>query len=179
MKRIILFCFLGGILLSECNSQVFNTSATLKPRNFSIGVEPGLFISSRTDAYVFLHASAGVLNGVDFGFKFGLGGDQPYIGGDVEVSIGRYFSFSGGAHAWEKFGLDATGLVTFPLRKGVKFYTGLDSDIIFADETKIPIWIPIGIDIAIHKSIYFVFESEINITNDLGHFIGGGLNFIF
>jgi hypothetical protein len=180
MKKLYYLLFL---IITTSNvvvySQVFNTSSTLKPGIFCTGFEPGIYINNRTDAYIFLNGGVGITHGIDFGAKVGFGGDEPYLGADIEFSTGKIFSFSAGAHSWGNFGLDGTALFTFPLSKKTKFYTGLDSDLIFAENFEVPVWIPLGVEISIQRSIFFTFEAEVNLTNDIGHFIGTGLNFVF
>jgi hypothetical protein len=179
MKKIILLFQLLIIFDLTAYSQVFNTSSTLKPGIFNLGFEPGLYLKDGTDAYFFLHGGLGIMHGVDLSAKIGLGGYEPYIGGDAEFSFGKNFSFSVGAHSWGVFGLDATALYTFLITKSAKLYTGLDSDLYFNSNNEVVVWIPVGIDIAIQKSIYLIFDTEINITNNWGHFLGVGLDFVF
>lgn len=161
------------------HAQVFNTSSTLKRGQFSVGVEPGLYINGASDFYLFLHGGVGITHNADFGLKLGVLGNTTYIGGDVEFNLAKIFSLSVGAHSWGDFGLDGTALLTFPLTSGVKIYTGLDSDIVFANDVQVPLWIPIGLQIGMNKNMAFLFESEINITDVGSHFLGGGLSFFF
>jgi hypothetical protein len=167
-------------LATSLNAQVFNTAGTLKPGRFSAGFEPGIYINGNTDFNLFLHGGAGITQGIDFGLKLGVLGDETYFGGDIEFALAKIFSLSGGAHSYGNFGLDFTALFTFPLGTSVSLYTGLDSDIVFAEpETLFPLWVPLGVEIPLKKPILFLFETEINITDVGSHFIGGGLNFIF
>jgi hypothetical protein len=176
MKKLLIIC-LGFITLTS-NAQVFNTSSTLKRGQFSAGFEPGLYISGGSDFTLFLHGGAGITSGTDLGIKVGLLDGATYIGGDVEFALGKRFSISAGAHSWGEFGLDGTALFTFPLKKGVHLFTGLDADIEIADDVNVPLWIPLGIEIGMGNNMGFIFESEINLI-DGNHFLGGGLNFYF
>jgi hypothetical protein len=179
MKKAALFICLFLFLGLGLYAQVFNTSSTLGRGRFSAGFEPGIYVSGN-DFTLFLHGGVGITQSVDFGLKLGLLSGSTYIGGDVEFGVGKYFSVSAGAHSWGNFGLDATGLFTLPIAGVAKIYTGLDADIVLAEgNTYMPLWLPIGLEIPIRKSILFVFESEICLTNNAQHFIGGGLNFIF
>ncbi|MBN2524138.1 MAG: hypothetical protein JXB24_12770 [Bacteroidales bacterium] len=178
MKKIIfLTCLCSFITIG--NAQVFNTSGTLKPGKFSAGFEPGVYVNGETSPNLFLYAGAGIVNGLDFGLKLGLFEHDIYFGGDIEFALGKVFSLSAGAHSWGDFALDATGLLTFQLGKAVDLYTGLDMDVIFADDTLIPLWIPIGIEVPLKSYMLFLFETEINVTDVGSHYIGGGLNFLF
>jgi hypothetical protein len=162
------------------SAQIFNTSSTLKRGKFSAGFEPGIYAGNGSDFTLFLHGGIGITSGTDLGIKIGVLNNDTYVGGDVEFSLGRIFSLSAGAHSWGNFGLDATGLFTFPIKGGVGLFTGLDMDIVFEeDNTEIPLWIPIGVDIKMRSNMSFIFEAEINITDYGQHFLGGGLNFYF
>jgi hypothetical protein len=179
MKKLVLVIQLIAIINLNGSSQIFNTSNTLKPRLFCVGFEPGLYVNGGADAYFFLHGGVGISHRVDLGAKIGLGGNKPYIGGDVKFAFGKIFSLTAGAHSWGNFGLDVIALFTIPVSKRTNLFTGLDSDINFADNIEVPVWIPVGIDISIQKSIYFIIETEINVTSNWGHFFGSGLNFVF
>lgn len=162
------------------SAQIFNTSSTLGRGKFSAGFEPGIYAGGGNEFTLFLHGGIGITSGADLGLKVGLLNGATYVGGDVEFALGKRFSLSAGAHSWGDFGLDATALFTFPLKSGVGLYTGLDMDIVFAEnETYIPLWLPIGLEIKMRSNMAFLFEAEINLTDYGYHFFGGGLNFYF
>lgn len=180
MKKIKLFFVLAVITCSGIQAQVFNTSSTLKLGQFSVGVEPALYINGGNDFNLFLHGGAGITSNVDFGLKLGVMGGDVYFGGDVEFSLSRFFSISGGAHVYNDLGLDATGLVTLPLGSAANLYSGLDADMIFASGGPyLPLWIPLGLEIPIKNHLLFYFETEILLTNYGTHIIGGGVSFVF
>lgn len=177
MKKLLIFTI--SFIAISLNAQVFNTSSTLKRGQFSAGFEPGLYFGG-TDFTLFLYGGAGIASNTDLGLKIGLLNGATYVGGDVEFGLGKRFSLSVGAHGQDNFGLDGTALFTFPLKSGVRLYTGLDMDILFYDnnDVHIPLWIPLGLEIAMGNNMAFLFEAEINITEG-PHFLGGGLNFYF
>ena len=175
-SALVIICF--SVTLS---AQVFNTSGTLKKGTFSAGFEPGVYVDP-SDFNLFLHGGAGLTSNIDLGVKLGVLGDETYFGGDVEFGVGKIFSLSAGAHSYFDFGLDFTGLFTFPIGGVADLYTGLDVDVAFAEnDTYFPIWIPIGLEIPLKKDILFLFEAEINVNDEYygRHWFGGGLNFIF
>ncbi len=179
MKKTSILFLLIIVLSAGIKAQVFNTSSTLNPGKFSAGFEPGIYVSP-TNFSLFLHGGIGITRSVDFGLKVGLLNGSTYVGGDIEFEIVKFFSISAGAHAQGNFGLDATGLFTFPIGGIAKIYTGLDMNIeLEQGNTSIPLLIPLGIQIPLRKYMLFIFESEICITNNDQHYIGGGLNFVF
>lgn len=177
MKKLLIIPLV--LFTLSINAQVFNTSSTLKRGQFSAGFEPGIYAGGNNEFTLFLHGGVGITSGTDLGVKIGLLNGATYVGGDVEFTLGKIFSLAFGAHSWGDFGLDGTALFTFPIKKDVKLYTGLDSDIIFANETYIPVWVPIGLEIGVRHNMAFLFEAEINLTDVGSHFLGGGLNFYF
>jgi hypothetical protein len=180
MKKFIFVSMVVLSFITTLDAQVFNTSSTLRPGQFSAGFEPGIYISGGNDFNLFLHGGVGIVHSVDFGVKLGIMGDNVYIGGDMEFALGKHFSLSAGAHSWGDLGLDATGLFTFPIASAARLYTGLDADVILAEgNTQLPMWVPIGLEIPIKKYMLFLFETEIRLTHVGSHFIGGGLNFLF
>ena len=180
MKRYTISTALILFIGIAVSGQVFNTSATLKPGRFNLGIEPSVYVGGATDFNLFLHGGVGIVHGIDFAMKLGLMGDQVYVGGDVEFSLTKRISFAAGAHNYNDFGLDFTGLFTFPLGSSASIFGGLDADLNFpGDNIDVPLWIPLGLEIPMKKNILFIFETEINVTNHNRHFIGGGVNFLF
>ncbi len=180
MKKLLFLAMVTGLTTFSAAAQVFNTASTLKKGTFSAGIEPGVYLNGATDFNLFLHGGAGLTNNLDFGLKLGVLGRDVYFGGDVEFALASFFSFSAGAHNYGDFGLDFTGLFTFPIGNSVDLFTGLDSDIVFSEpDTRFPLWIPLGIEVPLRSSMLFVFESEISVNDPGRHFLGGGLNFIF
>ena len=180
MKKYVIFLFCLFSITLASQAQVFNTAGTLGKGSFSAGVEPGVYVNGSSRFSLFLHGGAGIANNVDFGLKLGILEPNIYFGGDVEFAFGKLFSLSAGAHTFGDFAVDATGLFTFDLGSAVDLYTGLDMDVVFTDnETIVPLWIPIGIEVPIKSSILFLFETEINVTDNAAHYIGGGVNFLF
>ncbi len=178
MKKLLLIFPIWLIALA-LNAQVFNTSSTLKRGSFSAGFEPGVYTDNNNFS-LFLHGGIGITSGTDLGVKLGVLNGNTYLGGDVEFALGKRFSLSAGAHSWNNFGLDATGLFTFPIVKNAKLYTGLDMDILFpTNDVLIPLWVPLGLEIGVKSNMSFLFEAEISLTNVGSHYFGGGLNFYF
>jgi hypothetical protein len=179
MKKIFLF-FLLISTISFASAQVFNTGQTLKPKAFSIGIEPAVFINGGADFILFLHGGAGLTKGVDFGLTIGVLGPDEYFGADVEFAIAKNMSIAAGAHHFGNFGIDGTFNLTFPIRQDVRLFTGADLDVNFPkDNVSFLLWLPIGVEIGLKSNMSFIFEAEIGLTSPSYHLIGGGLNFYF
>jgi hypothetical protein len=179
MKKITLL-LIASLLAVSVSAQVFNTGQTLKPGKFSLGVEPAVLISGNTDLVLFLHGGYGITKGVDFGLTLGVLGGATYFGADVEFALGRQMSVAVGAHDFGVFGLDGTFLLTFPIRKDIRIFTGGDMDINFYhDKPRFLLWVPIGVEIGLRNNLSFIFEAEIGLTTPAYHLIGAGVNFYF
>ncbi len=159
--------------------QVFNTGQTLKPKAFSVGIEPVVLINGGTDFILFLHGGMGLTKGIDFGMRIGALGPSNYFGADVEFAIAKQMSVAFGAHHFGDFVLDGIFNITFPIRKDVRIFTGGDLDVVFGNKTQFLLWLPIGVEIGIKSNMSFIFEAEIGLTNSAYHLIGGGVNFYF
>lgn len=188
--RKTVFLFVALMMLSVFSfGQVFNTGQTLKPKKWSLGVEPAILVNGDSEFMLFLHGGYGLKKGIDLSLKAGFLSDyDEYFGGDVEFALGRYFSVMGGAHHFGDFGLDGSLLGTYPIRSDVRISSGFDLDINFVDkineegeedgkEAIFIGWIPISLEIGLRSNLAFIFEAEINVTDDGYHFFGGGLNF--
>ncbi len=177
MKKLFLLALITISLSSH--AQVFNTAGTLKKNSFSIGLEPAVLINGGNEFMMFFHGGYGIKSGIDLGVHLGAG-NTTYFGAEIEWGLGKYFSLTTGAHNFGNFGLDGALNATFGITSGVNLFTGLDMDIIFAEpETVLPLWLPLGVEIAIKSKMSFILETEINITDNAYHLIGGGLSFYF
>ncbi len=177
-KGLILLLLIFGVMFAK--AQVFNTSGILRSGEAAIGFEPSLLVyDGTTDFQMFFHAGVGVGRNIDIGAKVGAFGDETYYGGDVEFGISKNLSLSAGAHHFHDFGLDGSANVTVPLVSGTKLITGLDMDVIFGDETKIPLWVPIGIRVSVGNGWSLIMESEIELTDEAYHYFGFGMAYGF
>ncbi len=178
MKKIHLFAF-ALVLSTALQAQVFNTAKTLKKGTFSLGIEPMIIANGGTDFILYGHMGYGLTSGIDLAAKAGILAGSTYIGADVEFAFLKNFSLSAGAHAQGDFGLDATFLGTIDLAKNVNVYGGADLDINFGGNVYFPIWLPIGVEVALNKNMAFLFEAEIGVSNSAPHLFGGGINIYF
>lgn len=179
MKKVLSFLLLL-LIVSSSFSQVFNTGQTLKPKTFSLGIEPGVMINGSSDFMLFLYGGYGIKQGIDFSVKAGFLGTTDYFGADVEFALPYRMSFAVGAHQFGDFGLDGALNITFPIKNDIRFSSGLDLDVNFNDDkTRFLLWLPLGLEIGIRKNMSFIFEAEIGLTDPAYNFIGGGLNFYF
>ncbi len=97
MKRFLLV-FAALALSFSSFSQVFNTGQTLKPKVFSVGVEPAMLINGSSEFMLFLHGGYGIRRGIDFGVKVGVLGPENYFGGRFGVCLSqKHFACCGGA----------------------------------------------------------------------------------
>ena len=179
MKRFFLILMLF-LTVSVAHSQVFNTGQTLKPKTFSVGLEPAVVINGGADFILFLHGGAGIVKGIDFGLNLGFLGPSEYFGADVEFAIAKNMSIAAGAHHYGVFGVDGTFNITFPIKKEVRILTDADVDVNFPKkDVNVLLWLPLGVEVGIRNNMSFIFEAEIGLTGPIYHLIGGGLNFYF
>jgi hypothetical protein len=178
MKRILVILLFVGVA-AGATGQVFNTASTLGRNDFSLGLEPTVHVDGPGDGFMmFFHAGYGIKSGIDVALKLGAG-NTTYFGADLEWGLGKIFSITTGAHNFGDFGLDASLNLTFPLRGDVDIFTGLDMDIVFADDVLVPLFLPIGVEIGMGRNISFILEAEVGLTDPSYHVIGGGVAFYF
>ncbi|SRR6056297_1377641 len=189
MKKISLLLLFAAFLSLQSSGQIFNTGQTLKKGTFSLGLEPTLHIDGGADGFIFFaHAGYGIKPGLDIGLKFGLANPN-YFGADLEFALGKRLSLSTGVHNYNNFGLDGTLNFVIPIKNDIRIFTGFDADFNFVETTNqegnkkteimTPLWFPIGLDIGLSSNMSLLFETEIGITDEAYHIIGGGLNFYF
>lgn len=178
MKRLALISLLVFTVLAA-TGQVFNTSSTLGRNNFSLGLEPTVHVDGPGDGFMmFFHAGYGIKSGIDLGIKLGAG-NTTYFGADLEWHLGKIVSITTGAHNFGDFGLDGSFNLAFPVKGDVDIFTGLDMDLIFADDVLVPLWLPVGVEIGMARNITFILEAQVGLTDPAWHVIGGGVAFYF
>lgn len=178
MKRIAII-FIFSLFMSGISAQVFQTAYTLKPGAFSLGINPAI---AHNDAALFLHGGYGLKQGMDLGVKLGLGWGEPYFGADLKwtMSVGMpSLAVSAGVHVHYNPGFDGTLNITFPLNSSSRLYTGLDADIVFADNIFMPVWVPIGLEVGIRQGMSVILEGSLGVTTYAPHIMNGGLVFYF
>jgi hypothetical protein len=180
-KTLICSTFLLFTLL---HAQVFNTAQTLRTGTFNLGLEPTIYdMEGDNETSLFIHGGYGINRGLDLGIKLGLGMDETYFGAELEWmlrGISPYVSVSAGAHMFNDVGIDGTLNLTFPLSKQLWLYTGLDLDVVFAEnDTFIPFWLPVGIEVGLRKNMTLLLEVEVGLNDEAYNIFGGGINFYF
>jgi hypothetical protein len=191
MKKLLLLLGLASLPLVSF-SQLFNTASILKPGSFSIGLEP---VIVQDNLGGFCQLGFGLLRSVDLALKAGIveNTGTPYLGADLEWRLKGArpsISITTGAHRNEfgHFGLDGSFNLSFAVGKKVFPYLGFDSDLNFDnyhseyygyyhDNTNLLMWFPIGVEIYFRKSVSFILEAEIPLTDNTYYVMGAGFTF--
>nr|WP_321454298.1 hypothetical protein [uncultured Carboxylicivirga sp.] len=181
MKKLIL-TFVISCLCLMVNAQVLNTSHTVGKGKGNFGIMPTLFVNGGSDEFMlFMNGTYGINHGVDLGLKLGVFGNSNFIGMDVAFSKAKNFTLAGGFHSFDDFAMDLTGLVGFNMGKGARLSTGLDMDIVFANETRVPVWVPINLEIWVKENMTFMMEADIDtkLFDQSYHLISAGVQIYF
>lgn len=183
MKKTLFFIF-AILLFSQAGvAQVFSTAQTLSPKQMNLGILPTIADASGTNDFIlFVQGGYGLRKGIDLGVKLGVLADETYFGADVEFMAMKNLSIAGGFHSFGDFGLDLSGIYTFPLTTGARLTSGLDLDMVFAEnETLLPLWIPLNLEVDIRNDLVFIFEADIDtkLFDESYNLISGGVQFYF
>lgn len=188
-KTILLLSLIFTAVL--VNAQVFNTGQTLKKGVAALGIEPAIQVNGGVNGPILYgHAGYGLTSGIDVSAKVGVGRlNTYYVGADVEFALLKHMSLAFGAHKSGDFGVDGTFLFDIPVKNKAVIYSGADSDVNFGtkinssgqevNDVNVLVWVPIGVEIRISKSVHFLFETSIGVSPDAYHLIGGGINLYF
>jgi len=179
MKKTGFIVFLMAIAMMA-NAQVFNTASSLKKGQFALGVLPAFYDGNF--GYLFVDGGFGIKRGIDMNIRLGLGDGGNYFGADLEWLLAGskpYVSLTTGGHVAGDFTLDLGLNLSIPIRGDTEIYSGLDSDLTFADDTNFDLWVPIGLDLAIHRNLALILEGDIPITDGTPTIFGGGVIFYF
>lgn len=179
IKTTVLAVLLGcGIVFG----QVGNSASTLSAGRFSLGIAPVFYVGGHGDVGLYLNGGIGLARNMDLSLKLIID-ETTYFGGDFEFVILSGFptiSLAAGMHSHYDLGLDATFNLTFPIRRIVSIYTGLDGDINFGDnDPYFPFWAFVGFQAMMRRSLGIFMEIDIGISNPAPDMFMLGLNVFF
>ncbi len=179
MRKIsLLICFVLFAGISQ--AQVFNTGEMMPKGKFSAGLEPTYLINSdHGTLFLFVHGNYGLKNDIGLNFQVGAGGYDTYAGGGINWGLSKNFSLSTGVHYFGYFGLDGRLNFTVPIKDDARIYSGLDAEVNFGTDVRVPLWVPVGVEIRLRDKLAFSLESEIAITAPAYHLVGAGVIFYF
>lgn len=171
-----------GLLATLTSAQVCNSASTLKPGRFSLGIAPVLHVGHGGDMGLFINGGVGLTKSVDLSLKMVLDNEN-YFGGDFEfVILGGMptISLAAGVHKAGVVGLDGTFNITFPIRKVLSIYGGLDADVNFYDHgTGFPLWGFIGFQAMVRRSLALFMEIDIGVNDHAQDMLVLGMNVFF
>ena len=163
-------------------AQVFGTGETLRKGKSSVGINS--FYSAMDEnkkVYLFVHLGHGIGQACDIDVKVGFTGDETYLGADAEWQLTRrnvFVSFTGGAHKFINFGMDAILNVMLPMGRNSGVYLGTDLDIEFEKKEVItPFWLFIGMKINLSRKTCLLVTMEGAMNDEASNILSAGLKF--
>jgi hypothetical protein len=179
MKKLISI-ILFSLSLIHGFSQVFNSGYLSEKGKFSAGIEPAYFISGNSGTpLLFLYGNYGLRDDIGINLKVGTDFSKTYLGAAMTWDLGKNFTLGTGVHNFDFFGLDARLNYNIPLPKDARIFTGLDASVIFANEARLPLWLPLGVEVRIKDKLSFILETEIALTKPAYHIISAGVAYYF
>ncbi len=163
-------------------AQVFGTGEILRKGKSSVGLN-ALFPTdgANNKVYLFVHLDHGIGQGCDVDAKVGFTEGETYYGADIEWQLTRrdvFLSFTGGAHKFINFGLDAILNLMLPMGRNSGVYMGSDLDVEFVEkETVTPFWLFIGMNIGLGRKTSLLVCLEGAMNTDAANIVSGGVKF--
>ncbi len=191
MRKLLVSAALCAALLAFTPSTstagiapVFNTATVLSPSSMSFQGN-GTMTFDPVEFGGFGGINYGLLNRMDLNATLGYTpiGQEAYFGGDVEVGLspgsrsGANFSFAGGLHYCDAFGLDATLLASWRM-SSANAYGALDMDINFYDDpvgTQVPMNLVLGAQMGLRSNIAVLAELGVNLSDSQNYLSFGVL----
>jgi hypothetical protein len=188
MKRVFLIVFISTFFAIGSWSQVINFGKTLPTRAFSITAAPVYNVSNvfhpalKGPSYMVM-AGYGIGYDVDMSLKYGYYNGSDYFGIDVQYLFREtrksYYSFFGGMHKWEEYGIDLTVSYTHTPQYWANLTVGLDMDVDFSDQLEIRAWVPLNFGINLDDRYFIFLEYNLPANERAWDIVGGGITFIF
>lgn len=184
MRKAMITGFLIVCLQACIFAQVLNTASILRPGSFSLSIAPLIYVDRGNDLGLFLSGGFGVTRGIDIALKLKVENEgRNYIGGDVEFTLLRdmpLISLALGAHAYRQVGLDGTLNITFPIRRTISLFSGVDFDAEFHNNGQnFPLWVPVGLEVMLRRSLSLIMEIDIAAMEPAANIFALGMNIFF
>ena len=84
-----------------------------------------------------------------------------------------------GGHIRKDIGLDAGGVVSFPVTHYVTIFSGVDMDFVFKDQFEHYTWVPLGVEVVFKNNAAFILEVDVPMSDWAWNIFGGGVVFMF
>jgi hypothetical protein len=177
--RLILVFITVPVLLT---AQVFGTGEILRQGKSSVGINSFFPVEDENKkVYLFVHLGRGIGQACDIDARVGFTGNETYLGADVEWQWTRrdvFVSFTGGAHKFVNFGMDAILNVMLPMGRNSGVYLGTDLDIEFEKKEVItPFWLFIGMKINLNRKTSLLMTMEGAMNDEASNILSAGLKF--
>jgi hypothetical protein len=174
-KKAILSLSLMVALLGSGNAQFMNSSRVLEDSYFSLALEP-VYLVEGSDIMLNVYGALGLDSKIDLGIRYGINGGD-YFGAQVEWGLSKHFCLFTGVHYHHDFALDGALAANIPITSTTHIFLGADADIVIGNNIVVPLWIPLGVEIALSTGVSFILEGDIGVTDNASHMIGLGFGF--
>jgi hypothetical protein len=189
MKRLLYLLLIIAGLTAPVNSQVINFGKTLPMRAFSLTVAPAYNVGNfyhpflKGVSYVAM-AGYGIGYDIDVNLKYAyFNNGSDFIGADLQYLFREtrksYYSFFGGFHKWEEYGIDLTLSYTHTPQYWANLSVGLDLDVDFSNQLELRAWIPLNFGINLDDRYFLFFEYNLPATERAWDILTAGVTFIF
>lgn len=188
MKRLLLPPIFVVLFSISSSAQVINFGKTLPVGAFSLTLAPLVNTSSvyhplQEGMSYLVMATYGLGYDVDLSAKYAYTNGADYFGVQAQYLFREerksYYSFYGGLHKWESYGIDLTVSYTRTPQYWANLTAGLDIDVDFSDDLELRAWIPLNFGINIDDRFFIFLEYDLPATERAWDILGGGVNFIF
>ena len=188
MKRAFLTFLFTVAFSAIAMTQVINFGKTLPMRAYSLTVAPVYNISSVFSRE--LHGMSymamlgyGIGYDIDLSVKYGYYNGPDYFAADLQYLFREtrqsYYSFIGGIHKWEEYGLDLAVTYTHTPQYWANLSVGLDMDVDVTNELELRAWIPLNFGINFDDRYFIFFEYNLPANERAWDILAVGVNFIF
>lgn len=187
MKRLLLLTIALIFVNISAWTQVINFGKTLPTRSYSFTFAPvynysNVYHPALNGMSFIAMGGYGIGYNVDLSVKYGYYNGPDYFGADLQYLFREtrksYYSFYGGLHKWEEYGLDFTITYTYTPQYWLNLSFGLDMDIDIS-VLELRAWIPLNVGINFDDRFFLFFEYDLPATERAWDIVGGGLTFIF
>ncbi len=173
IKKTILSLSLLFALINSGNAQFMNSSRVLEDSYFSLALEPVYLVES-SDFMFNVYGALGLDSKIDLGIRYGINGGD-YFGAQVEWGLSKNFCLFTGVHYHHNFALDGALAVNIPVTSTSRIFLGADADVVIGNNIVVPLWLPVGVEIALSSGVSFILEGDIGVTDNANHMIGLGI----
>ena len=188
MRRVLMILLFTTLFAPLARPQAISYGKSLPIRAFSLTAAPvynapNIYNLELRGISGMVMAGYGITYDVDLNLRYGYYGGSDFFGASLQYLFretrNNYYSFNGGIHKWEEYGIDLTLRYTHTPQYWLNLAVALDLDFDFSNSLELRAWVPLNFGINLDDRYFLFFEYNLPANERAWDILTAGVTFIF